>query len=570
MRRAISLLVAVVWVAAVHAASPPVYQAVPSYQINPQVIQLPPLVFSASVAAGGCVRPGAKLTIAGRYFGNGTGRGVALGSSGGPHIPLTVSSWSDTQIVAVVPSTAALGAGKTYFAAVEKADHSAWLSNIDRKVTACTTVLQLHQPLVPRTQGFAPVPGGGTPPSEPGEEDGGYGEGSYGGGNGGGGLSGGAAVALDLPPPPPPVEAKSQDADNVEPGEVVVVSQDMNAAMALAGTAQGMGLSVRRRTRLQHLGFVLSVFRVPQGTTVNDALTQLRAAQPDLWADANHRLRLQGEADPRRYGAALVGWGPAQAGCGAGARIGVVDTGVDLSQPALAGRKITVHRILSAGVAMAKPDHGTAVAALLAGASGSAAPGLLPEADVFVAQVVRRRDKQEDTTAEDVARALDWLDGQHVTVVNLSLGGPRNLLVELAVQRLLEQGVAVVAAAGNGGADAAPVYPAAQKGVLAVTAVDAKMRVWDDANAGAYVALAAPGVDVWVARPGGGGGYVSGTSYAVPFVTAAVAAVRARQPETTPAQVADELERAARDLGAPGRDPVFGFGLLQPPAGCGR
>jgi subtilisin family serine protease len=84
------------------------------------------------------------------------------------------------------------------------------------------------------------------------------------------------------------------------------------------------------------------------------------------------------------------------------------------------------------------------------------------------------------------------------------------------------------------------------------------------------VALAAPGVDVWVARPGGGGGYVSGTSYAAPFVTAAVAAVRARQPQATPAQVADELERAARDLGAPGRDPVFGFGLLQPPAGCGR
>ncbi len=565
MRRAISRLLVALLFAATTAfgASPPTYQVNPNLQLNPRVVQLPPLVFT--VSSSGCVQPGTKITLNGRYFGNGAGRGVALGSSGGPHIPLNVTSWNDTQIVAVVPSTAALSSGKAYFAAVEKSDHSAWLSNIDRTVTACAKLLkpgvQLHVP----GGGFAPAPGGsgGTEPP-PGDAGGGTSGGSY----AGGGLSGGASVTLALPPAPPTVEVRAQDAKDIEPGEVLVVSPDMNAAMALAGNAQGMGLSVRSRSLLKNLGFVVSVFRVPQGQTVADALQQLRAAQPGLWADANHRLRLQGGTDPRRYGEALVGWGAAQMACAAQARIGVVDTAVDLQQPALAGRHITVHRMLSAGVAMAKPDHGTAVAALLAGAPGSVAPGMLPDAQVFVAAVMRERDGEQDTTAEAVASALDWLDGQGVTVINLSVGGPHNLLVQLAVQRLLEQGVTVVAAAGNGGADAEPVYPAAQKGVIAVTAVDQRLRVWDQANTGSYVALAAPGVDVWVARPGSGGAYVSGTSYAAPFVTAAVAAEHSRQPGATPAQIAARLEQAARDLGAPGRDPVFGFGLVQTPAAC--
>ena len=92
-----------------------------------------------------------------------------------------------------------------------------------------------------------------------------------------------------------------------------------------------------------------------------------------------------------------------------------------------------------------------------------------------------------------------------MTVINLSLGGPRNLLVEAALQRTMQQGIVVVAAAGNGGADAMPVYPAAQPGVIAITAVDANLKPYPRANRGDYIAYAAPGVDVWVATPGGTG-----------------------------------------------------------------
>ena len=128
----------------------------------------------------------------------------------------------------------------------------------------------------------------------------------------------------------------------------------------------------------------------------------------------------------------------------------------------------------------------------------------------------------------------------------------------------------MLAAAGNGGADAPPVYPAAQAGVVAVTALDAKLQPYAHANRGDYIAFAAPGVDVWAATPGGGGKYQSGTSYAVPFATAVFAAAKAAQPRAAPTRWTRSSLRAREDLGAPGKDKVFGWGLIQSTGGCGN
>src|SRR5690606_11017674 len=162
-----------------------------------------------------------------------------------------------------------------------------------------------------------------------------------------------------------------------------------------------------------------------------------------------------------------------------------------------------------------------------------------------------------------------WLATQRVQIVNLSLGGPRNLLLEAAIARVLELGIAVVAAGGNGGPDGPAVYPAAQRGVLAVTAVDAELAPYRQATRGAYLAFAAPGVDVWSAAPGKEGAYYSGTSYAAPFVTAVLAGLRQQSPETPWAALIERARESARDLGAPGRDPVFGWGLVQAVGDCG-
>ncbi len=354
----------------------------------------------------------------------------------------------------------------------------------------------------------------------------------------------------DLPPPPP------KDDPSVEPGELVVVSGNMAEARALQKQAQALGLGIKRRNNLPGLGFVVTVLRVPRDVSVGMALANLRQSIPNIWADANHRYLHMGAE--RRYGQHLIGWN-GKPGCGAGLRLGLVDGAIDAAHPLFKGRAIETRGFLATGIPAADASHGTAVAALLVGDS----VGLLPGARLYAANVFRARGRASETTAEWVVQALNWLAESHVAIVNLSFGGPRNLLLEAAVERLLAAGVAVVAAGGNGGEEAQPVYPAAQRGVIAVTAVDADLRPWQRANRGDYIAFSAPGVDVWSAAPGRDGVYVSGTSYAVPFVTAALAAERLARPKAKWSALQQQLQKQSRDLGAPGKDAIFGWGLVR-------
>lgn len=535
-------------------------------QVTPTAIASPPVV-TAIQPAGSCINKGTGIAVQGRNFGTAGGKGIALGGQG-IHVDLPVSSWSSGNISVTLPDDARIQAGKPYYIGVEKADHSQWLSNIDRSIIVCaspgtnTLSPQRITTLNPPPTGATPTGGRTTP--------------------GSGGISpdtaaeagyaapppmpmapigGGSLLNQRLPPPPkdaPPAPARESAA--VEPAELVVVSSNMNEAQQLAAQAQMLRLSVKRRTNLGGLGFVVTVFRIPKEAGVGTTLLALRQAQPNVWADANHRFQLMGD-ESRLYGQKLVGWNTST-GCGAGARIGLVDTAIDAAHPILRGRQIQTREFLTTGNTASSAEHGTATAALLVGNN----VGLVPGAQLFAANIFRARDKETDTTAEWVVLALNWLAENRVGVVNLSLGGPRNLLVEAAVQRLLDTGVAVVAAAGNGGEDAPPVFPAAQTGVVAVTAIDVNAQPYKRANRGDYIAFAAPGVDVWTAAAGRDGVFVSGTSYAAPFVSAALATARASAKTTWPA-VVKQLQTRARDLGDTGKDRTFGWGLIQS-TGC--
>jgi len=382
--------------------------------------------------------------------------------------------------------------------------------------------------------------------------------------------SGGNIPQSTLPPPPsdlpphPPKQDKS-----VEPGELVVVSADMTEAQAVAQQAQSMGLAVKRRTTLTGLGFVVTVLRVPKEMAVGDVLTSLRQAMPSVWVDANHRYELFGD-DTVSYARKLIGFEKVSALCGDGMRVGLVDTALETMHPTLQNRTIVSNSFLPTGVKLAKSDHGTAIGALLIGnTQPSGFSGMLPAAKLYAATVFRDNGEGVDTTAEWIVQSLDWLLQQHVHVINLSFGGPRNLLLEAAMNRLVASGVIVVAAAGNQGADAPAVYPAAQPGVIAVTAVDADVKAWPKANHGNYIMFAAPGVDVWSAQVGGEGVYLSGTSYAVPFVVAAFTAARQKNQKRPWTEIQHDLQTSARDLGEQGKDSVFGWGLLQS-KGCGK
>ena len=102
------------------------------------------------------------------------------------------------------------------------------------------------------------------------------------------------------------------------------------------------------------------------------------------------------------------------------------------------------------------------------------------------------------------AAALDWLSAERTPVVNLSLAGPDNMIVALAVQRAAAKGMVLVAAAGNDGPAASPAYPAAYPSVLAVAAVDAHRNPDPEGNRGDYIAFAAPGIQIWTPSHDGG------------------------------------------------------------------
>ena len=241
-------------------------------------------------------------------------------------------------------------------------------------------------------------------------------------------------------------------------------------------------------------------------------------------------------------------------------RIGMIDSQVDTSHPSFDNANIRTNSFVPAGAD--KPDyHGTAIASIIV-ANTTAYRGLAPNAELYAAAVFEQ-DQQRGEIASTVSlvRALDWLMSSGVDVVNISLAGPPNRLLEAALGRAAEKGVTVLAAAGNGGPVAQPMYPAAYDSVVAVTAVDSAGKVFRLANRGDYLDIAAPGVSLLHARAGGGYSASSGTSFAVPFATAAAARLRYVHPEETNLDV---LYKSAQDLGPPGRDEIYGYGLLRP------
>jgi hypothetical protein len=278
----------------------------------------------------------------------------------------------------------------------------------------------------------------------------------------------------------------------------------------------------------------------------------------------------------RCFGSALINWQASLAACAGDIRVGIVDTGFDKGHPAFARVRYEYREFLPEGSARASSEHGTGVLSLLAGAADSGTPGLIPDASYVIANAFfADADGQPLSDTAQMLKALAWLKRSGVAVANLSFAGPPDELLHHAIRELTGAGAVVVAAAGNDGPFAPPSYPAAYQEVIAVTAVDRGLAPYRYAGRGAHIDLAAPGVDVWTALPGAREGAQTGTSFAVPYVTAVVAV-------SLPAGLAADgnalaaKERAlatissnVRRLGGGDRDPTFGAGLVQAPATCG-
>lgn len=354
-----------------------------------------------------------------------------------------------------------------------------------------------------------------------------------------------------------------------EPRQIIMSWENAQQSQA-AAAVQASGGTLLANEALPNLGLNIVVLSFANDTLAGLALAQLRA-RPGITSD-RHAIAypMQQSAAPvpaKQYAHELLKAPPKGSGkLGASMTVGIIDTEVT-NADSLALANFKGKRIFADTDRPAPADHGNAVASIVA-ASGNGFEGLAQGVTLRSAGVMREvAPGINATNTLLVAQALDWMIGEKVQVVNLSLGSASDAVLGAVVTKSLSTGLVLVAAAGNGGPLAAPSYPAAYPGVIAVTAVDAQKRLYVRANRGAYIAIAAPGVDVWVplAANDSKGKYMSGTSFASPFVAAAVAQAVASQPKTaTPTSAQSILQTLcskAADIGPKG--PEIGCGLLQ-------
>jgi hypothetical protein len=319
-------------------------------------------------------------------------------------------------------------------------------------------------------------------------------------------------------------------------GEVLAVSPDEPALRRLTAA----GFSIIRDEDADALGLRIVVLKPPGGMNVRTAIRRVREIDPAGDYDFNHLY-----AGAGGDGSALVD-GPGAANLPAG-RVGLLDGGVDRKHPVFKGVEIEQRSFAPGGGGASR--HGTAVASLLVGkgSGGLGSGSRLYAADVYGTGPT-------GGAAAVIVGALNWMAQVKAPVVNISLVGPDNATLRAAVRAVQARGGLVVAAVGNDGPAAPPLYPASYPGVVAVTGVDAKDRLLPEAGRATHIDFAALGAGVKVATPGGGFTSARGTSYAAPVVSARLAA----RPDL------GALAAQARDLGAPGPDPLFGKGLVQP------
>ena len=262
--------------------------------------------------------------------------------------------------------------------------------------------------------------------------------------------------------------------------------------------------------------------------------------------------------------------------------VAVIDSGVDVGHPDLAGRLI---RGTDTGSGDRDPSdengHGTHVAGIVAAATGNAR-GVGGTAPGVVVMPIKVMNDSGSIWEMAVAEGVSWAVARGARVINMSLGGSsESAAIDAAIDDARAKGVVVVAAAGNhtaGQPDPGVSQPAAYGPVLAVAAVadggavlgepgDPARYGWATfSNTGPQVDLAAPGMSIlstlprWASSPYG---YARGTSMATPFVSAAAALVLSRDPSLTAEQVEGALVATAVDLGPAGPDPETGAGLVR-------
>ena len=326
--------------------------------------------------------------------------------------------------------------------------------------------------------------------------------------------------------------------------------------------ATGLGLSIGKTEQLEEFSESLVVLRLPIESDTAKLLQRLRQLDPQGVYDFNH-LYLGSEVENAETLATSIDSMNPEANTSifhssskTPIPVGLIDGGVDSKHSVFAD--VTIKNWGCDGKNFAS-QHGTAVAALMAGQSqlfqGVLAPAQLYSADIYCEQ-------GSGGSVDKITSALAWLSKQKVGVINLSLVGPANQTLERIVNLMIARGHIIVAAVGNDGPAAPPLYPASYPGVVGVSAVDKNGKALPEAGRGAQVMFAAPGSQM-VSASVGSPPYrqVRGTSFAAPIVAALLAKLHPHPDQSSAKRAIAELVAFAKPTGNSPNE-ITGYGIV--------
>ena len=342
---------------------------------------------------------------------------------------------------------------------------------------------------------------------------------------------------------------------------------DITAALVAAYGLPKVGAFPLQSIRVKCL-----VFHIPASLSLPAIQAQLEADPRVETVQTNQffQSQLRPYNDPYgkfQYGVQSIGAARAHAAStGKGIKIAVIDTGIDVEHPDLRERIAATANFVAGGESkFAQDRHGTAVAGVIAARADNAIGifGVAPDAEIIALKACWHRSAtfgQAWCSSWTLARAVDVAIQQRARILNLSLAGPSDPLLERLLAQAASHGITVVAATLPAPQELG--FPAMLETVIAVVASDLQKQVTHAPTASRAALLAAPGVDIVTTAPKQTYDFLSGSSLAAAHVSGIVALLLERDPTLSPTAIQRLLQTTARPLQALASPSATAIGLV--------
>jgi subtilisin family serine protease len=354
------------------------------------------------------------------------------------------------------------------------------------------------------------------------------------------------------------------------PNEVITAFVPGAPPQAIAQMARRYQLTQLDSRSFSLIGARLDRWRIGGHRSVANLVRALRGERIIASVQPNYVFTLQDQAtqttkspappgDAAQYVLEKLLVGEAQQiATGKNVLVAVIDSEIDIRHPDLDG---TIVKSFDAVGGDAKPHaHGTSIAGAIA--AHRKLLGIALGVEILAVRAFDDAPGAAKGTSFAIYKGLQWAVDNGARVINMSFAGPADPLLQQMLAAAYGRGLVLIAAAGNGGPQSEPLYPAADPHVIAVTATDGNDRLFKMANRGRYIAVAAPGVDILALAPDDTYQITTGTSIAAAHVSGIAALLLERKPSLTAGDIRSVLITTAKPLGSTRPDSDFGAGLV--------